>query len=91
MSQLKRWQISNGKIKAEKPSGELIKIIEALNQFSSCPKSGQRCSKCCSVLNWMEGHFWLAGTDFEWTVPLPYCPTCEPDVPTAIKLPAMAA
>ena len=84
-------RISDGEIKKQKTPEKLVEIIEALNQFSSCQKTEQHCSKCSSVLNWIEGRFWLADTALEWTVPMPYCPACEPELPMAVNFPSIAA
>ncbi len=69
-------------------------VIESITKFldthSLHPEKDLQCPKCGSSLDWIKGRFWLAHTDLEWTIPMPYCRACEPELPKAVNLPLSA-
>lgn len=48
-------------------------------------QSLRQCKNCGGQLQSMNAYFWLDGTDEASLVPLPFCPSCEPDVLTALR------
>jgi hypothetical protein len=55
-------------------------ILQSLNDFFALEASRekqQNCRDCLSALRFFEGRFSLYGTDMEWKIRIPYCPSCN--------------
>ncbi len=61
--------------------GAFFSSIQAQSQQS---KKKQHCSTYGSVLGWIDGCFWLFSQDGQWTVPMSFCPLCEPELPASL-------
>jgi hypothetical protein len=58
----------------------LASILQSINDFFALEGSRhkqQNCRNCHSALRFFEGCFSLYGTDKEWKIPIPYCPSCD--------------
>lgn len=55
-------------------------VLQSLNDFfalESSREKPQNCRYCLSALQFFEGRFSLYGTDMEWKIQIPYCPSCN--------------
>jgi phage terminase large subunit GpA-like protein len=62
---------------------ELTQIIASLQEFFAAQETRrgqQQCPHCGAALQYLDGTFWLNGTEHEWNVSLPFCPTCDPQL-----------
>lgn len=61
--------------------------IHAVKNFlkQNSGRPSRQCGKCGEPMQYMDAYFWLDGTDVASTIPLPFCPDCEPDVLTALR------
>lgn len=61
--------------------------IHAVKNFfrQNSGRPPRQCGKCGEPMQYMDAFFWLDGTDVASTIPLPFCPVCEPDVLTALR------
>jgi hypothetical protein len=58
-------------------------ILQSINDFFALESSRQKqqnCRHCHSALRFFEGRFSLYGTDIEWKIPIPYCPSCNGEI-----------
>lgn len=59
------------------------RVLQAIKDLFALEGSRQRqqdCRHCHSALRFLEGRFYLYGTDMEMRVPIPYCPSCEEQI-----------
>jgi hypothetical protein len=76
--ELHRWLAS---IPIKEAAAECAKpIIALVENLSQSPKKSEVCSRCTSAMKYLDGQFWLFGTDKKWNVSVPVCPTCEPEL-----------
>lgn len=58
-------------------------ILQSINDFFAMESSRQKqqnCPDCHSALRFLKGRFSLYGTDMEWKIPIPYCPSCKGEI-----------
>jgi hypothetical protein len=58
-------------------------ILQSIKDFFALESSRQQqqnCRDCHSALRFFEGRFSLYGTDMEWKIPIPYCPSCNGEI-----------
>jgi hypothetical protein len=63
----------------------LDSIRRFLKQNSASSQQKRYCRECGREMQYLDAHFWLEGTDVASVVPLPFCPSCEPDVLTSLR------
>jgi hypothetical protein len=71
---LQRWLRDSAKARAMQKVG-LPSIIDLLARGSSSAKP--ICDKCHSPMKFLDGHFWIYGTNRKWNLSLPFCPRCD--------------
>jgi len=71
---LERWLRDNAKATTTKKVG-LPSIIDFLARGSSSAR--QICDQCHSPMKFLDGHFWIYGTNRTWNLSLPICPLCD--------------
>jgi hypothetical protein len=58
----------------------IIALVQSFFGAQTARQKGQRCSHCGSKMQYLDGEFWLFGTDNTWSIFVPFCPTCEPEL-----------
>ena len=63
--------------------------VNAVKNFLAENASGARhirhCKTCGDTMHYLDAYFWLDGTNVASLVPLPFCPSCDPDVLTSLR------
>lgn len=71
-------------------------IVEQLTTFFETQSltrvnKEMKCSTCGFAMVWVEGCFWLYGTNNEWRIPMPCCKECEPELLKSLNISRVAA
>jgi hypothetical protein len=68
-----------------------LRIIESIRDFfedaQSTRQKQQECSRCGSLMQFLDRDFWLYGTGMKWKIPVQHCPACDPDLVGSLQLP----
>jgi len=55
--------------------------ISISNFIKSAPtRAENQCPDCLSDIEYLDGVFWLQGTEAKWEIALPFCSRCKPEV-----------
>ena len=56
-------------------------ILQSFKDFfdlqSTIPSPPSHCERCGSTMEYFNAHFSFYETEMEWTIPLPFCPSCD--------------
>ena len=61
------------------PNSELLQSFkDFFDRKSTIPAEPTQCELCGSTMEYFDTQFWFFESQKEWTIPLPYCPLCDP-------------
>jgi len=63
-----------------KPQASVLQSIQDFFHSECSRRHGQKCNYCQSALQFLDGCFSLFGTDIEWRISIPYCPSCDGEI-----------
>jgi hypothetical protein len=63
-----------------KPGASILRSLNDFFALESSREKPQNCRDCLSALRFFEGRFSLYGTDMEWNIRIPYCPSCNGEI-----------
>ena len=66
---------------APNPKRKLLRSLKAFLRLQSKDRPrATRCADCGSICQHLPARFWLDGDDEMFTIPLPFCPQCNPEL-----------
>jgi hypothetical protein len=55
-------------------------IFQLVEEFLKNRFSNQKCDRCSTPMQYLNGQFWLYKTVLKWDMSLPFCPSCDIDM-----------
>jgi hypothetical protein len=59
------------------------RILQSISEFFTAARNQQKkqeCDRCQSPRQFMDGYFWLYGTNVHWKMSVPFCPICDREI-----------
>jgi len=73
--------------KAEAKSRIIQSIRDFFDDAQSALQKQQECTRCGSLMQFLDRDFWLYGTGMKWKIPVQYCPACDPELLGSLQPP----